>query len=92
MCELILSFFKSKVDDDEGAADDAACGGRSIQMFSDMIQSSLRDEDFISGKFFYILLHYVALFIHICMSCSAYYDHVFLFVCRRLCIGFGFNF
>ena len=83
MCLLILSFFKGKADDDEGSSDDVACDGRSIRMVSDMIRSSLRDEDFISGKFFfYILLHYVALFVHICMSCSAaYYDHVFLFVC-----------
>ena len=91
MCELILSLFKSKVDD-EGSSDDVACDGRPIRMFSDMIRSSLRDEDFISGKFFYILLDYVAPFVHICMSRSACYDHVFLFVCHRLCIGFGFNF
>ena len=37
MCELILSFFKSKVDD-EGSSDDVACNGRAIRMFSDMIR------------------------------------------------------
>ena len=81
MCELILSFFKSKVDD-EGSSDDVACDGRAIRMFSDMIRSSLRDEDFISGKFF-IFYHIMLPFTFIdCMSRSAYYyDHVFLFVC-----------
>ena len=95
MCLLILSFFKGKADDDEGSSDDVACDGRSIRMFSDMIRSSLRDEDFISGKFFFIF-YYIMLpfsFTFVCHVQRRIMIMFFcLFVCRRLCIGFGINF
>ena len=67
MCELILSFLKNKVDD-EGSSDDVACNGRAIRMFSDMIRSSLRDEHFISGKYFifyYIILPFSFIVCHV---------------------------
>ena len=59
LLKCILSFFQ----DNSTAVteNEVGCNGKAVKMFSDMIKSSLRDDDFVSSKcmtFNVVLFHY----------------------------------
>ena len=52
LAKMLLALFKK--DNDSGDKVEVLCDGRAVKMFSDMIRKSFKDDDFISGKYYYL--------------------------------------
>ena len=87
LCKMIISFFQMPATEN----DEVDCNGRAVKMFADLIERSLRDEDFVARKCMtfnvVLFLYYCIRFLLMVRFVNVYFFFPF-FCYRRLYFGY----